>query len=72
MNLSYLIKTGLGNSKAFYLNLAKTRRLFPPADQKAVHTAVITYICWLPNREIYITGNAPFSTSTVIYLCHFW
>jgi hypothetical protein len=35
-------------------------------------TIVITYVCWLPNRKIYITGNAPSSTSTVIYLCHFW
>jgi hypothetical protein len=28
--------------------------------------------CWLPNQEIYITGTAPYSTGTVIYLCHFW
>ena len=32
----------------------------------------VSYICWLQNREIYITGTAPYSTGTVIYLCHFW
>jgi len=26
--------------------------------------APIMYICWLPNREIYITGTAPCSTGT--------
>ena len=37
-------------------------------------TVVLTCVCvcWLQNREIYITGTAPYSTGTVIYLCHFW
>ncbi len=25
---------------------------------------LLKYICWLPNREIYITGTAPCSTGT--------
>jgi hypothetical protein len=29
-------------------------------------------ICWLQNQEIYITGTAPYSTGTVIFLFHFW
>ncbi len=29
-------------------------------------------MCWLQNREIYITGTAPYSTGTVIFLFHFW
>ena len=39
-----------------------------------MHIGIVVslYICWLPNREIYITGNAPYSIGTVIYLCHFW
>jgi len=29
---------------------------------------LLKYICWLPNREIYITGTAPCSTGTG-YIC---
>jgi hypothetical protein len=33
-------------------------------DNEIVRIRGLTYICWLQNREIYITGTAPYSTGT--------
>jgi hypothetical protein len=30
------------------------------------------HICWLPNRPISVTGNAPYSTGMGIFCLHFW
>ena len=36
----------------------------PITHNEIVRIWGLTYICWLQNREIYITGTAPYSTGT--------
>ncbi len=76
----FLIDVGMGKDElgVIHVCLLLCFIMFLTQYNVRSYVSLITFwenrqnICWLPNQEIYITGTAPCSTGTVIYLCHFW
>ncbi len=61
----------LGNHEYIPTNAANPNTI--NSQQKAKPKKMCDmYICWLPNQQFSITGNAPYGIGTGIFCLHFW